>query len=844
MSIPAELASAPCWLCWRLEPDPKGGKPRKVPYDPKTGRKASSTNPENRTDLATAQAALEKYAYSGLGYVFTEGSGIIGVDIDHCLDGEGNLNETARAITEKYPTYTEISPSGTGLHLFYHGAEMPGKGNKNSTSAVEMYASARYFTMTGKQLAGSPDEIRDGADALPWIHATYIARAKKEKKERKVRKTAFRMPDGELMDKARGAGNGEDFAALYDGKWEGRFGSQSEADLSLCCSLAFWSGKDPEQMDRLFRQSGLYREKWDTIHDAGGLTYGQKTIAAAIERTENTYSPGGLTGIFESRGRYMREAGDKVYPITNFTVEPIEMLEAEEETQITCEMVTMQGDRFRQVFMTADFSSLQKFKSVLNKRTIALSFTGTENDLEVLKGYLWQLEWKIRHGVRACGLYERDGRWIYADTNGACAAGGEKAEDVLQTEKTAVIDSCIIRHEPATAEALRRTGPALLNYNEPAKTVTVLAWVSGCYVKEILRSAGIKYPHLYLIGEAGSGKSTTMERVVQPLFGIGRSIAAPQVTAFTLMKESASSNLFPQTLDEYKPSKIDKGRLATLSSHFRDSYDGHAGVRGKADQTQVSYELLAPLIIAGEESPDEAAVRERGMELMFSKKDLKESHTREAFNQISREPKILNGIGRLLLDTALTLNTATVTGWHREALGRFNAELPSRVVNNLACCCVGLLVMETALKRLGLAWAEVFPVSTDNCIKYLESGALEYLLEGRTSNRTVVEQTLEIMDRMGLTDEECKFIRDGQVALHFKGFYDRFTRYIRENAITAEYLQYNQFMKQIQKADFFVETRTVRFGGGDPKKAVVLDFHAIQEVCDVDGFLKSQPAAL
>ena len=77
-------------------------------------------------------------------------------------------------------------------------------------------------------------------------------------------------------------------------------------------------------------------------------------------------------------------------------------------------------------------------------------------------------------------------------------------------------------------------------------------------------------------------------------------VAAPQITGFTLMKDAASSNLFPQALDEFKPSKIEKTRLSALYNHFRDSYDGHEGVRGRADQTQVSYALLAPLVVAGE----------------------------------------------------------------------------------------------------------------------------------------------------------------------------------------------------------------------------------------------------
>ena len=135
---------------------------------------------------------------------------------------------------------------------------------------------------------------------------------------------------------------------------------------------------------------------------------------------------------------------------------------------------------------------------------------------------------------------------------------------MVQLEKYASIETELPRHKAISAEKLTELGPLLLGYNEPAKTVTVLAWCTGCFVKEMLRSVGIKYPHLFLIGEAGSGKSTTLERVILPLFGRSKVVAAPQITGFTLMKDASSSNLFPQALDEFKPSKIDKTRLAAL----------------------------------------------------------------------------------------------------------------------------------------------------------------------------------------------------------------------------------------------------------------------------------------
>ena len=870
MNFPKELAALPQWICWRLEPDPKSEKPRKVPYDPKTGRKASSTNPQTWATLAEAEAARAKYLFTSVGFVFTEAGGIVGVDIDHCLsrtvrtdsarcsgaaepfqgcphpsslasqdlEADVALNEVASAILTKYPSYTEISPSGTGLHIFYRGS-MPGKGNKNSQSAVEMYAAARYFTMTGNRLEGTPEDIADGSEALPWIHETYVAKKKAAKSKAKRAVRTVSLTDEQVLEKAASAQNGEDFTALWEGRWQEKFGSQSEADLALCCALAFWTGRNREQMDRLFRQSKLFREKWDNVHHADGATYGEETLAQAIARTENVYTPGGDLGIFEANGRYMRERGENVYALTNFVVRPLEMLVAEDETQMTCDLVTMYGETFRLSFMTSDFASAQKFKAVLNKRTISLCYMGSDGDLEVLKSYLAGLAWQVKHGVKALGLYEHEGSWAYVDKERAFTAGGEEVPDMVQLEKYASIETELPKHEAISAEQLTELGPLLLGYNEPAKTVTVLAWCTGCFVKEMLRSAGIKYPHLFLIGEAGSGKSTTLERVILPLFGRSKVVAAPQITGFTLMKDASSSNLFPQALDEFKPSKIDKTRLAALYNHFRDSYDGHEGVRGRADQTQVSYTLLAPLVVAGEESPDESAIRERGMELLFSKRDLKDQTARAAFAKLSGSRDDLAALGRALLDTALTLKTAAVKQWFDESVAIFSGNLPSRVVNNLSGCMAGLRLLEAACNRLGLAWSQVFSISLDGCAKYMEYAAREYLLDGGDSNKSIVETTLEVIDRMGLTADECRMLEDGNVAIWFKGIYDRYTQYRRDHAILGECLPYGQFMKQLRKSDLYVCDRTVMLGD-NRRKGTILDYGTLKRRCDVDGFLQAQ----
>lgn len=103
----------------------------------------------------------------------------------------------------------------------------------------------------------------------------------KKEKPRSVAPTAPSTTDAILLDRAMAAVNGEKFSRLYEGDWHRDYASQSEADAGLCAMLAFWTG-DEEQIDRIFRTSSLYREKWDEVHHSSGATYGSETISRAV----------------------------------------------------------------------------------------------------------------------------------------------------------------------------------------------------------------------------------------------------------------------------------------------------------------------------------------------------------------------------------------------------------------------------------------------------------------------------------------------------------------------------------------------------------------------------------
>ncbi len=146
-TIPGELKKRPQWVCWKYALDSKG-RWTKHPYNPRAGRMASST------DLMTwggFEGAFEAYeagerSYDGLGFVFCSGDPYTGVDLDGCRDAEtGEVAPWAARIVQYLDGYTELSPSGTGLHIIVRGkAPAPLK-----RGSVEMYSIERFFTMTG-----------------------------------------------------------------------------------------------------------------------------------------------------------------------------------------------------------------------------------------------------------------------------------------------------------------------------------------------------------------------------------------------------------------------------------------------------------------------------------------------------------------------------------------------------------------------------------------------------------------------------------------------------------------------------------------------------------------------
>lgn len=289
--VPDELVALPRWVLWRAEQrngDPKRTKVPYIPRDPQ--RRASTTSPSS---WGTFNEALKAYCDrqgDGIGFVLTTGDGFVGIDLDGVLDDDGQLRADALD-GEAGPWvaalggYVERSPSGRGLHLLGRG-QLP-TWARNRRGQVEVYANSRFLTITGEVFEGL-GQLRPLRELEAFLDAAGLRREPPSTNGQPLATVSIELADGELLARAFSHRNGREFRALFEGSWEGRYPSASEADMSLACHLAWLTGRDPVRVDRLFRSSGLIRAKWDAKR--GESSYGAQTIARACALTSEVYS--------------------------------------------------------------------------------------------------------------------------------------------------------------------------------------------------------------------------------------------------------------------------------------------------------------------------------------------------------------------------------------------------------------------------------------------------------------------------------------------------------------------------------------------------------------------------
>jgi KaiC/GvpD/RAD55 family RecA-like ATPase len=176
--VPGELQECAQWVVWKaIEMTKRDGtvKTTKVPHNPKTGRKASTSKREHWGAFDEVYDAYLMGGYTGIGFVFTADDPFVGVDLDNCYDDAGNLRDDAREAIDELQSYTEKSPSGKGLHIICKG-DFPGGGHCDNKEGREMYQEGRFFTITADVVEGY-GTVNEAGAAIKKLHGNWFGQS-------------------------------------------------------------------------------------------------------------------------------------------------------------------------------------------------------------------------------------------------------------------------------------------------------------------------------------------------------------------------------------------------------------------------------------------------------------------------------------------------------------------------------------------------------------------------------------------------------------------------------------------------------------------------------------------
>jgi hypothetical protein len=284
-NIPVDLTSRSYWVFWRyVERD---DNTTKEPFDPHTGFRASTTDTETWGTLEQAMAANERHKGEGVGFVFSEDDTLAGVDLDDCIDtNTGEIHADARAIIDRLNSYTEFSPSGTGLKVFVHGIKPTNERCRTKNTPwggdIEIYDRARFFTVTGDHLPGTPDQVYSRKSAFEGIYNRFFDTCTSPATPTVQPGPPESVNADQIIKKALAARNGDKFKRLMYDEFDPK--RVSEDDMALASMVVFYTGGDIGLAEDVLRRSVRTRSKWDDRR--GNTTWIRQRIERAVSRRD------------------------------------------------------------------------------------------------------------------------------------------------------------------------------------------------------------------------------------------------------------------------------------------------------------------------------------------------------------------------------------------------------------------------------------------------------------------------------------------------------------------------------------------------------------------------------
>ncbi|MBC9985288.1 hypothetical protein E4P24_02740 [Haloferax sp. AS1] len=553
--------------------------------------------------------------------MFSTDNFIMGIDLDDVRDPDtGELVPWAEDVIETVDSYTEISPSGTGVHILVEGQLGPDSDNKQKhdegETEIEMYDRKRFFTMTFDHLEDTSKSVEMRPDEVSEVYTKYVEEEEDEEPQTATAEpsTNLSLEDDEVIEKAKNASNGREFERLWSGDLSGHDGDHSRADMALLSHLAFWTQKDTSQMERLFEKSGLgKRPKWQARED-----YRSRSINKAISGCMDVYDP--ETTEADTNSEYP-EAGDIVKQngvykqrkiefqndektvvfdkISNFVFHTQSIIRSpiDNSIQYEVEARTPSGKSVTFVLEGSIFANPSKFTEFVNKYG-AYKWEGSKNQLQHIHEIVAEQDAPEKELTNKIGL--QDGQLV--TPNGVFTADGSDGNFVLShTGKGSSLANLwqlddLDGIDEDEVKDILETLPRTRNFE---RFLPVLGFVYSTGLSPYIRDREGEYPGLSITADSGAGKSTTMEQVFKCM-GISGDPIDPQ-TKPARRNDMVSTCSIPLWFDEFKVSERSPDDLNDFNTKFRTSTKGGVIPVSNIDRTQQMLKLNAPTIVSSEE---------------------------------------------------------------------------------------------------------------------------------------------------------------------------------------------------------------------------------------------------
>ena len=519
--------------------------------------------------------------------------------------------------------------------------------------------------------------------------------------------------------------------------------------------------------------------------------------------------------ICESSNRYVSNRGDKSpKEITNFVMRPVNGIRSDSAYLMDIEF-TVDKKVFISQLDSSVFAGAQMFKKAIKKiGGIDMVFSGTEDDLANIQKFMTNKYREYNHclGLDYVGLFKMDGELVYVGTDGAIDRKGNPIRSVISiTEDNEALRSGILDTPMIKKSELKEISVDLFRFNTYERTINILGWVGACFLKERLRQRKIKLSHLVIAGGAGSGKSETLEKIIQPIFGLqGSGIGCSGITKFSTLKSTSSTNLLPVIFEEYKPHKLSKIELDLISGTLRSTYDYQTSQRGRADQSVVNYMRRSPICLVGESSFDETAIKERTVDVQFAKSDRTAENTK-SYRYLAKHEDQLNSLGKALLLLVMNMSDEALDELIQQSKVFEKLDFETRTILGMSNVYLGILLMKELYESFGLNfWAE-----TGLSEKMVQDSIVNNTynsLDGSSKVNSAVDLIIQTFDTMALKNRirpEYDYTVNqstGELCLRLNLIYDEFTKYIREfNISDVEVLGIRQFTRQLRREGYYAD---------------------------------------